>query len=236
MTRRYYLPDLPSHGGIVSLTDAEFQHAVRVMRVQVGEEIEIFDGQGCVATATITEITRRECHCKTAAKTPVDREGTRKLHLGIALPKPDRARELIERLVEIGVAQVTPVIAERTQRPPSPSLIEKLRRGVIEASKQCERNVLMTVADPVKFEGFISQCVDREEANDRWIVHPSGDPISQQVDRCGTQLVALVGPEGGWTDGEVATATERDFQTVGLGKRIFRIETAAAYVAARLID
>ncbi|NND98276.1 MAG: 16S rRNA (uracil(1498)-N(3))-methyltransferase [Pirellulaceae bacterium] len=233
MTRRYYVPELPPEGGLVSLSDTEAQHALRVMRAQANDALELFDGRGHQADATVTQVNRRECHCLAKPAEVVDREPATKLHLGIALPKPDRARELIERLTELGVQQVTPIVAQRTQRPPTDSLLKKLRRGVIESCKQCERNLLMTVSDPVQLEQFLD---DNDLPAEKWIAHPTGDRLASQQDNASASVIAIVGPEGGWTEDEVSAATNADYQTIALGPRIFRIETAAAYLAARLID
>ena len=233
MTRRYYHSELLSEGAIVALCEPESQHALKVMRVQVGDEIELFDGQGRQATAIILETNRRECHCRVETIHVVDREPSTRIHLGVALPKPDRARELIERLTELGVHTLTPIVADRTQRPPSPSLIDKLRRAVTEACKQSERNSLMRIDDPAKTPqvfGF-SPNVKR-----KWIAHPNGDSIQRIDCTQASDVFALIGPEGGWTDSEVDSAVESGFVKISLGKRIYRIETAAVVVAAHLTD
>lgn len=231
MTRRYYHPDLPTTGGIVSLSDAELQHA-RVMRLVTGDVVELFDGKGSQAVAEVIEFSRKKFACKSEPARTVDRENERQLHLAIALPKPDRARELIERLTELGVVALTPIIAARTQRPPKESLIEKLRRGVIEACKQSRRNVLLKVHDPLSFNEFLT--LDHD-GFDRWIAHPDGLPIEEFQNTTATNVIGLIGPEGGWTDEEVEQGRVVGFQKIGLGKRILRIETAAAYMAARLL-
>ena len=230
MTRRYYFPELPPAGGLVTLSDAEAQHATRVMRVQSGDTIELFDGKRNQALATIAEANKRVCHCEVEPPQFVDREPERIIHLGVALPKPDRARELIERLTELGVKTVTPIIAQRTQRAPSDSLLEKLRRGVIEACKQSGRNELLEIMDIQASEKYFSS----DHAGTRWIAHPGDMPISNQTFADHSLVTAAVGPEGGWNDNEVQLATEHGFQRVDLGQRIYRIETAATVIAAFL--
>lgn len=231
MTRRYYHPNLPPNGGSVTLGESESQHAIRVMRVKVGDEIVLFDGKAMQAGATVSEVTRRDCHCSVLAAEHIDREPTNKLHLAVALPKPDRAKELIERLTELGVATVTPIVAERTQRPPSPSLMDKLRRGVIEACKQSERNVLMQIADPTSLEDYLETA---GSVSTKWIAHPNGDFINDVSIEANSEFAALIGPEGGWSDQEVAGAIQAGYKKLGLGKRIYRIETAAVVIAAKL--
>ena len=231
MTRRYFVPDLPQNGGVVGLPSSEAQHATRVMRVQVGDSITLFDGKGHEATAIITELARNECDCAAAPSEPVNRQPARAIHLGIALPKPDRARELIERLTELGVTSVTPLTAERTQRPPSDSLLEKLRRGVIEACKQCGRNQLMQVLPPQPATDFFAS----SNKETRLIAHVSDESMTLDAALESSTVIAAIGPEGGWTDNEVRRAADHGFQPITLGKRIYRIETAATVVAAVLV-
>jgi 16S rRNA (uracil1498-N3)-methyltransferase len=229
MTRRYYAPDLPASGGRVELSDEEARHAARVMRAQVGDSMVLFDGCGREAPAVVRAIDKRHCVADAAAPTLVDREPERHVHLAIGFPKPERAKEMVERLTELGVKQVTPLVCDRTQRPPTQSLLEKLRRIVIESSKQSERNLLMQINAPVKFSVFAS----RPGEGIRWIAHPSGTTVGR-TDRFDTPAVALIGPEGGFTDDEVELAVNSGFQAIGLGHRVYRIETAAGVVATVL--
>ena len=229
MTRRYFVPDLPVAGGLVALPEAEAQHASRVMRVQAGDQLIVFDGAGNEAAATFVQVSRKECHCQVDAVRAVNREPTREIHLAIALPKPDRSRELIERLTELGVCSLTPLVAHRTQRPPTDSMLAKLRRGVIEACKQSGRNRLLDLNEPIRADAFFQAC----DQNDRWIAHPvNGKPIGD-IAKSGVFHIAI-GPEGGWTDDEVNLAMSNGFTSIDLGPRIYRIETAATVLAAIL--
>jgi 16S rRNA (uracil1498-N3)-methyltransferase len=235
MTRRYFVPEL-AVAGLISLSTEEAQHAIRVMRVQVDDHVTLFDGRGHQCEATVVGIGRNECQCVAGDVTAVDREPDCEVHLGIALPKPDRARELIERLTELGVTSVTPIMAARTQRGPSESVLEKLRRGVIEACKQSGRNRLMTVHEPVNASEFFASNVLGSDsgASVCIIAHPTPSSVSLAKFHGRPSVTAAIGPEGGWTDEEVAMATGAGYQSVDLGKRVYRIETAAAVIAVVL--
>jgi 16S rRNA (uracil1498-N3)-methyltransferase len=233
MTRRYYHLELPEAGGMIQLAADEALHATRVMRVELGDRITLFDGRGNEAEAEIVSVNRRECHCRSEPSIVINRESSIQLHLGIALPKPDRAKELIERLTELGVASVTPIAGARTQRPPTLSLIEKLRRAVIEASKQCGRNQLLLVNEPDSLADFISVS---DEMATRWIAHPTGKPVTAPAKQPNQRLFALVGPEGGWTDEEIDLSVASGFEIVNFGKRTLRIETAAVVIASITMD
>ncbi|MGB7344970.1 MAG: RsmE family RNA methyltransferase [Pirellulaceae bacterium] len=233
MTRRYFLPAIPTVGSVATLDPSESLHAIKVMRVQLGDSVELFDGKGGQAAATVVSITRKECSCCVESFRTKNREPNRELTFAIALPKPDRCREMIERLTELGVKRIVPIDASRTQRGPSTSLIEKLRRAVVEACKQSGRNVLMEIADPVSLGEFLQE---EDDAAAKWIAHPDGDAVGLNEIAPLLSVTALVGPEGGWSDDEVNLSIERGFRKVSLGQRIYRIETAAVYLASRLID
>ncbi len=233
MTHRYYHPDLPASGGRVQFSEAEFQHAAKVMRVQVGDEIELFDGRGRQAAAVIREVTRRSLDCVAAPPKAVDREPVRQLDLGIALPKPDRARELVERLTELGVKSVTPLITSRTQRPPSGSLLERLRRGSIEACKQSGRNMLLQINDSASAGDFFQSCDQQASC---WVADQRGLSIADVIDTASQRVIGAVGPAGGWTTEELKQARDSGFQAVAFGNRILRVETASVFMAARLLE
>ena len=230
MTRRYYVRDLIPSGGEIALPTQEAHHALRVMRVQVGDEIELFDGEGNQARATICRIERKECFCQQDPVSDVSREPSVALHFAIALPKPDRARELVERLTELGVHRLTPVIADRTQRPPSVSQIDKLKRAVVEACKQCGRNQIMQIEEARKSSELFRTSNDETMI----IAHPDGSPIEAILPIRASAKIAI-GPEGGWTESELEAARQAGYTQVGLGSRIYRVETAAIATAAKMI-
>jgi 16S rRNA (uracil1498-N3)-methyltransferase len=149
----------------------------------------------------------------------------------VALPKGDRQKWLVEKLTELGVTALVPLVTERGVAQPTASAIARLERAVIEASKQCGRNRLMRIARPQAWAAWIA-AVATNEGTLRLIAHPGGTPLAS-IDLKAPQLTQLaIGPEGGLTDAEVATATAARWQAVDLGPRILRVETAAVALAA----
>ncbi len=264
MTRRYFAPDLPAAGGLIPLDETEARHANQVMRVTPGDRVTLFDGRGHESPATVVKTGRRECVCEAEPASEVDRESPFRLTIATALPKPDRAKEMVERLSELGVDELVPLTTERTQRPPSASQIAKLRRGVIESCKQSGRNRLMSISDPVTFDESLQRTVaptepvSRMRPNSharlgseaapprRWILTPDASPTAGEWagDRGddlgglglpggdGVRAVAWIGPEGGWSPSELEQAFAAGLTPIGLGPRVYRIETAAAAIAA----
>lgn len=244
MTHRYYVPDLPPDGGSVPLPTAEAHHARTVMRVRSGDAIELFDGSGRVADAAIEAVDKRQIVCQSQPSRDDSRLPARPVILGVGLPKGDRAKFLIEKLTELGVAQCVPLLCQRSQWSPSAGALEKLRRAMLEACKQSGRNQLMEIDSPLPAIEWLSEASGGEGV--RVFAHPPEAPGGED---CGTVQQAwpdnapettqpiriAVGPEGGFTVEEVAAARSAGWQTVSLGTRVYRIETAAIVMASLAI-
>lgn len=150
--------------------------------------------------------------------------------LGVALPKGDRQKWLVEKVVELGVARLVPLETERGAAQPVESALKRLHRVVIEASKQCGRNRLMAISEPKAWPEFL---MESETVACRLVAHPGQTPRPWPIPSESAALA--IGPEGGFTADEVALAIARGWQPVDLGRRILRVETAAVALAARVI-
>ena len=201
------------------------------MRGKVGDALVLFDGSGCEFDARVLRCDRHEVQLEIVERREVDRELSVSITLAVALPKGDRQQWLVEKLVELGVAELIPVRTERSVAEPREKALERLTRGVIEASKQCGRNRLMRIAAPRDWSELVAAPA---EGTLRWLAHPGGAVPSAVALTGGQKFLAAVGPEGGLTDAEVALALDHGWQTVSLGRRILRVETAAAALAAWL--
>src|SRR5262249_11564549 len=139
----------------------------------------------------------------------------------------DRAQFLLEKLTELGVTAFIPLRTRRSVVHPGEARLDRLRRHVIEASKQCGRNVLMRVGPPADWETY---CVRGDLPAVRVLAHPgeAGAPWP-----AGQPAALAVGPEGGFTEEEVGHARAAGWRVVGLGPRTLRVETAALVLAAR---
>ena len=157
------------------------------------------------------------------------------LILGVALPKGDRQRWIVEKAVELGVTTLVPLATERSEKLGS----DKLGRYVVEASKQCGRNRLMTIAEPLRWEEWLNSpaiLAGNASTNEarRWVAHPGGQPIDA-ADKSTIQPTFLaIGPEGGFSEGEAAAAIDAGWRLIGLGPRLLRIETAAIVLVSAL--
>jgi 16S rRNA (uracil1498-N3)-methyltransferase len=215
----------------ITLGGAEAHHLIHVMRAAEGDSVTLFDGSGAEFTATIEKCGRSEVELRIVARYDVDRELSFELSVGVALPKGDRQKWLVEKLTELGVTTLIPLETQRGVAQPNPAALDRLARTVIEATKQCGRNQLMEITkSQTWFKWVLSG--EASEMERRLVAHPGGKGLSQ-VDlspRLNTRLA--IGPEGGFTDSEIEAATRHEWQLVDLGPRILRVETAAVALSA----
>jgi 16S rRNA (uracil1498-N3)-methyltransferase len=261
MSERFYCGPIQANpGAVVVLSGSEAHHLLHVMRAKPGDRVVLFDGQGREYRVELLSGKKAEAQLRVIQVEEVSRELPGRLILACALPKGERQRWLVEKAVELGVAQLVPLLAERSVVRPTWESLDKLRRVVIEASKQCGRNVLMDISPPERLNTF---CERLDLPSLRILAHPiefcGGGPgapwppedalpapavptesssVLARV-RPYEDVVIAVGPEGGFTPAEVALAVARGWEVVHLGSRILRTETAAvmlsSLVAARLI-
>ena len=244
MAHRFFLPKLPQQTS-VTLDGDQAHHAAQVMRFKVGDTIILFDGQGVEVSCKIDAISRKRVEVTIVERTTVDRALSTELTLAVALPKKDRQKFLIEKLVELGVTRLIPVQAERSVATASEKVIERIEKQVIEACKQCERNRLMQITEPMNFQAIKAWADLQPKPIRRWIADPYNGvwiaTVNDKVKDCEIdetsanhiphELVAI-GPEGGFSDHEVAQACDAGFQMLRISPTILRVETAAIASAA----
>jgi 16S rRNA (uracil1498-N3)-methyltransferase len=231
MSERFYV-NLPLTIGPFMLDGSEAHHLASVCRLRPGNEVCLFNGDGHEYPARITHVARREISLEILAIEQPQRELAFSLEVAAPLPKGDRSQFLIEKLTELGVTNFVPLTCARSNSHPRDSKRDKLERYVIEASKQCGRNVLMRIDEMIDWATY---CVRGNLEETRLQAHPyQAMELATIVKRLQPTRVA-VGPEGGFSDEEVALALQHGWQAVSLGPRILRVETAAIVLAAHVI-
>lgn len=236
MADRYFV-ESPIQNASARLVAGEAHHLTHVMRAGPGVVVTLFDGSGAEFLARVERVGRADVELAIVSREMVDCELPVPLTLGVALPKGDRQRWLVEKATELGVARFVPLVTEHTGIRVSPAALEKLRRVVIEASKQCGRNRLMKIDAPQPLDEFLSDWIDGDV---RLIAHPAGKSCRGVLDESmpsggkAKPVVLAIGPEGGFTQAEIDAAQSRGWQAVDLGPRILRIETAAVTLTSAI--
>lgn len=230
MSDRFYVATLIV-GTRAELRDDEARHLAAVMRVAAGEEVVLFDGSGAEFLARVLSVRKQAVELEIVEHREISRELPLAVTLAVALPKGERQKWLVEKATELGVTRIVPLITERGVAQPVEAALERLRRSVIEASKQCGRNRLLEIGEPQRaVELFQAEPV----TSIRLIADPTGPSIIAVTSgsRSYEPIIAAIGPEGGFTEGETAAALAAGWQAVSLGPAILRVETAAIALAA----
>jgi 16S rRNA (uracil1498-N3)-methyltransferase len=230
MPRRFFVTE-PLVAGTRQLRGAEAHHLLHVLRIGVGQTVTLFDGNGLEASAELTGVANGIAELTVGELRSSNNEPVVSLVLAAAVPKGDRFAWLIEKATELGVRRFVPLVTERSIVIPGEGKLEKMRRTIVEASKQCRRNRLMELAAPVPWPEFV---VREFAVSPGWVAHAAGEMIDLGILPAEGPLVAAVGPEGGFTDAELDLAVQAGARLVSLGPRVLRIETAALTMAALL--
>lgn len=234
MSKRFFVGEPIGDGcsSTVKLADQEAHHLTHVMRAQVNDEVVLFDGTGIEYDARVEKLEKRAVWLEIIARKGVSREPSVRLSIGVALPKGDRQQWLCEKLVELGCHALTPLHTERGVAEPGEAALARLRRFVVEASKQCGRNRLMEIGEPCTAAEYFASATAETQ---RLVLDAAGEPLSiadNTPQRSDWQ--ATIGPEGGWTQHELSVARENAWEIVSLGSRILRVETAAIAICSRI--
>jgi 16S rRNA (uracil1498-N3)-methyltransferase len=229
MSERFFL-SMPPRDGRAVLVGDEARHLARVMRCTVGDEVVVFDGSGTSWRARVASIGRDEVMLDMGEAVTASRLTRVPLTLAVALPKGERQKWLVEKLTELGVERLVPLATTRGVAEATPAAVERLSRGVVEACKQCGRDGLMQIGGP---KGVAEVVGGTGGGAVLLVADRDGVPLEEIV-TAGNLVVALVGPEGGFTTEELATIEAAGGRRVSLGPHVLRVETAAIALAARL--
>jgi 16S rRNA (uracil1498-N3)-methyltransferase len=237
---RFYMSPEDWNKGALGLAGAEAHHARDVLRMRVGEKLVIFNGRGREITAEIVDLGSAKIELRKLheAETPPLQC---RIVLGQAVPKGKNMDLIVQKAVEIGVAEIAPIISDRTiVQVDSESAAQKQSKWqqiAIEAAKQCGQNWLPHIRAPRKLSELFS--VTSDEPFDLQLIgslQPGAQHLkkvlanySNEHQRRPRSVLMLVGPEGDFTPAELALARRHGSQPITLGPIILRVETAAIY-------
>jgi 16S rRNA (uracil1498-N3)-methyltransferase len=234
---RFHCPTPLAAGLALSLPPGAARH-VQVLRLQPGDVITLFNGEGGEFDATVTRMGRSDVEVEVGAHRPVERENARAVHLLAGITANDRMDWLVEKATELGVASITPLVAERSVLKLKGERAEKKLahwQGVaVAAAEQCGRNRVPTVHAAMT----LAEWLKKAPPGERWVLSLSEgtQPVAQVLGQAPkmpmTPVTVLSGPEGGLSPAEESAALAAGFVPVSLGPRVLRAETAPLAVLA----
>lgn len=216
------------NNGKAIINDEEQQHIVKVLRMKDGEEIHVTDGKGNVASGTLV-IEGKKANIEVSEIKKDIQDFNPKLHIAIAPTKNiDRIEFFVEKAVEMGIAEITILQTEKTER--KNISIDKLRKQAIAASKQSLRFHFPVVNDLIKLPDFLKNI--NPEKTFVAHCHENLERIELNHIPALEQITFLIGPEGDFSEREIQFLSDSNVKAVSLGNQRLRTETAGVFVAA----
>ncbi|MDQ8035884.1 MAG: 16S rRNA (uracil(1498)-N(3))-methyltransferase [Pedobacter sp.] len=230
---RFYCPQpLISHSEI-DLPAEVANHLVRVLRSEVGTRFFLFNGEGGMHEAELTEAGKKNARARLLDFHAEDRQSPLLTHLGQVMSKGDRMDYAIQKATEMGVTEITPLTSERCElrlrgEERADKKLEHWRRVAISACEQCGRNIPPLIHEPMALSDWLKHA----QADLKLVLAPavSGSLPAQAP----ASVALLIGPEGGLSEAEIQQATQTGFLPWQLGPRVLRTETAPVAALAVL--
>lgn len=242
--RRFYAPPeaFAADRTSVKLNADETQHLRKVLRLKTGGEVFVFDGAGQEFRGVIESVAREITQVRIQEEvSPASAESPLHLTIAVALLKGEKFDLIVQKLTELGVNRLIPLITARADvrlrsEADTARRVDRWRRVAMEAIKQCGRARLMTIEAPIALARFIEQPPAAGEPR-LMFAESQGTSFEQLLGETHDApriVTSVVGPEGGWAGEEIDQARVAGWRIVTLRGRIVRAETAAIVVAALL--
>lgn len=228
----FYITDIDTQQGQLVLNEETSKHVVQVLRMKIGEQLNLTDGKGTLLSCEITDNHKKHCIVSIKLKRQIPAL-SKKVTIAISLLKnANRFEWFLEKAVEIGVSEIIPLICERTEK--EKFRFDRMKGICISAMLQSQQCWLPVLHEPVQYDNLV---VKRLENYQKYVAHcidsENKDILKHQITKSSNQLI-IIGPEGDFTPGEIELALKNDFMPVSLGETRLRTETAGV-VAATLL-
>ena len=231
---RIYTPRTLTSQDIVEVGGSAGHYLTRVLRLSVGDIVTLFNGDGLDHTAEICGITRQNVMLKLKAVETIGSESRLKITLVQAISRGERMDYCVQKATELGVSAIQPVMSRRVEvrldNERQAKRVAHWQGVVISACEQNGRAVVPVVKMPLSLE----QWIDSSDGTPRLVLDPDATQKLSALEFSGEAVSILVGPEGGFTDQEIALVIAKGAMAVSLGPRVLRTETAGPVAIALL--
>lgn len=223
---RFFCATRPLKGAKLELDGALGHQISRVLRLHVGDRVILQDGSGRAWESVLRQVWPGRAQVEVGNLCDVAAEPDLQVTLFASILKGEKQEFLVQKVVELGVWAIQPIVCSRTLAKPTGQKMARWRRIATEAAEQCERAVVPPIRDPLPINSALCEsptlvCVER-----------SGEPLGDLVSIGATKLALWIGPEGGWTREELGWLSANGSHFASLGSRILRAETAAVAALA----
>lgn len=219
-----FFVDAPLSLGRHELPETQAHYMARVLRLAVGDKVQLFDGSGVEFLGELVEISKKTVFVALHEQIAGLAESPLQLHLGQGLSRGERMDWAIQKATELGANAITPIVSERCEVRLKDERADKRlahwRQIAISACEQCGRSVLPVIHPPLTLAEWLAHT----DAALKLVLHPVAEPLTSHEKPA--SLAFLIGPEGGLSDAEVQQAQKAGFLAARLGPRVLRTETA----------
>jgi len=227
---RFPVDEKKIENGKAFLSGTDYKHVVKVLRMKEGDSITLFDSYSVEYDGRISHVGSKEVVVDIVLSRKVETDSPLRITLMQGLPKGDKMDYIIEKATEIGVHTIVPVVTERSQVRTAEKK-KRWERIALEASKQCGRTKPPAIENTLNFDEAIKH---KDNSDLALILHVASqvslkDFLNNTLQHP-TNIIVLIGPEGGFSEKEVLLASEMGFTSLGLGPRTLRTETAGIAV------
>lgn len=224
--RRFFLLHIPD-SETFHLPEEESKHVIRVLRYEQGDQFLLLDGKGLIVTAEVVDAHPKKCLVKVVSKELKKRDGNG-FHLAIAPTKNlDRMEWMVEKIVEVGATKISFLNCERSERVQLKP--DRLQRVAISAMKQAQHDFLLEIEELQNFADFVAN-------NPNGGIAHCMDGDKKAVQQLSHHSRILIGPEGDFSEKEVALALKHGYEAVHLGESRLRTETAGMVACVLAIN
>lgn len=213
------------------LPDTAFQHVCKVLRCKENYALTVFNGQGGEYSATLSQVEKRHAKIKTNEFRSLNNESPIKVTVGQVLSRGERMDYAIQKAVEAGVYEIQPLLSERCEVKLNAERLDKRlqhwQQVAISAAEQSGRGIVSRILPPIP----LTEWTRNNTASLKMTLHPhAAKPFSDLPKPSAQDIAVLIGPEGGLTEEEVQFSIDQGFQTVVMGPRVVRTETAPVMI------
>lgn len=230
---RFFITSNINKGIINSFSSEGLAHQLKsVFRFHEGSKLVFFDGSGTDYVSELVSLRKGSVEFRVLEEHPVKPFSDLKLSLAFSLIKKDNIEWIIEKGTELGVSRFIPLVSERSEK--KGFNMERAKKIAIEACEQSGRSEIPEITLP---HGLAEYMNGRDFAGkDAVVFHPEGSDFKKDAFAKGEEIIAFVGPEGGWSPDEIALFKEKGATIVKLNAPVLRAETAAIAVSAILLS